>query len=167
MATQTQIQRDADMHRAIDDLVGVFTDPIIVWPGPWMDTLPEWIRPAITVERLIESMKAAKGETPTGTDAEVLAYMGPRSLEAPLDRDWTQIYLYVAAKVIARHKKTEIPEDIRVEWLDDYQVQRLRQLKDWIYERRIRARKEKQRAEKAQAMAEAEARAPEQLRLGV
>jgi hypothetical protein len=55
--------------------------------------LPEWIKPAITMERLIENMKALKGETPTGTEAEVLAYMYPRSLEAPLDSDWTQIYL--------------------------------------------------------------------------
>jgi len=167
MAMQTQRQRDADMHRAIDALVGVFADPIIVWPGPWMDTLPEWLRPAITMERLIESMKAAKGELPTATDAEALAYMYPLSLEQPMDSEWTKIYLYLSTKVVARHKKTEIPEDIKVESLDDYHMQCLKELKDWIYERRIKARKERQRAEKAQAMREIEARAPEQLRLGV
>ena len=167
MATQTQRQRDAEMHRAIDDLVGVFTDPIIVWPGPWMDTLPEWIRPAITMERLIESMKAAKGETPTATDAEALAYMYPVTLEHPIDSDWTRIYLYLSTKVVARHKKIEIPEDIKVESLNDWEMHHLNELKDWIYERRIKARKERQKAEKAQEMAEVAAKAPKQLCLGV
>ena len=82
-------------------------------------------------------------------------------------RDWTQIYPYIAARVMARRKKTEIPEDIRVGSLDEYQVQSLKGLKDWTYQRRIRARRERRRAEKAPAMAETEARAPDQLRLGV
>jgi hypothetical protein len=74
----TQVNKRIDQH--IDDLVGVFTDPIITWPSPWQDTMPEWIKPAVTIERLVENIKALKGETPTGTDAEVLAYMYPLSL---------------------------------------------------------------------------------------
>ncbi len=155
------------IDKQIDDLVGALTDPIIVWPGPWQDTLPEWIKPAITMERLIENMKALKGEAPTATDAEVLAYMYPLALEAPLDRDWTQIYLYIATKVMARHKEAEIPEDIKVESLRDDQMRDLQQLKDWIYQRRLKARQERRRAGKAQARAEAAAKAPVQLGLGV
>jgi hypothetical protein len=119
------------------------------------------------MERLIENMKALKGETPTATDAEVLAYMYPLTLEAPLDSDWTQIYLYISTKVVSRHKETEIPADIKVESLNDYQMERLKELKDWIYEERVRLRRERRRAERAQAMAEAKAKAPEQLKLGV
>ena len=37
----------------IDDLVGAIADPIIVFPGGWMDTLPDWIKPQITLERLL------------------------------------------------------------------------------------------------------------------
>jgi hypothetical protein len=151
----------------IDDLVGALTDPIIVWPSPWQDTLPEWIKPAITIERLVENMKALKGETPTATDAEVLAYMYPRSLEAPLGSDWTHIYLYISTKVVARHKQSDIPEDIKVDSLNDYQAGLLRYLKDWIYEHRIKVRKERRRAERREAKAEAAARAPVQLGLGV
>jgi len=151
----------------IDDIVGALTDPIIVWPSPCQDTLPEWIKPAITMERLEQNMKALKGERPTATDAEVLAYMYPLGLEAPLDRDWTQIYLYVATKVMSRHKQTEVPEDIKVESLNDYQLQHLKELKDWIYDRRLKARKDRQRAERAQARAEVEAKAPVQLGLEV
>ncbi len=155
------------IDKQIDDIVGALTDPIIVWPSPWQDTLPEWIKPAITMERLIENMKALKGEAPTATDAEVLAYMYPLSLEHPLDRDWTQIYLYISTKVIPRHKQTEIPEDIKVESLDNYQMQHLKELRDWIYERRLKVRQERRRAGKAQAKAEAAARAPVQIGLGV
>jgi hypothetical protein len=162
----TRVNKRIDQH--VENLVGTFTDPIIVWPGGgWENTMPEWIKPAITMERLIENMKALKGEQPMGTDAEVLAYMYPLSLERPLGSDWTQIYLYISSKVVARHKNTEIPEDIKVETLNDYQMSLLRDLKTWIYEHRLKARRERRRAEKAGAKPQAEAKAPVQLGLGV
>jgi len=34
------------------DLVGVFTNPLIVFPGGRGDTFPEWLKNAITLERL-------------------------------------------------------------------------------------------------------------------
>ena len=61
------------MEKGISDIVGVFTDPILVFPGGWGDTLPDWLKGAITMERLIENMRALKGEEPTGTDAEACA----------------------------------------------------------------------------------------------
>ena len=57
-------------EKGISDIVGVFTDPILVFPGGWGDTLPEWLKNAIVLERLAENMKASKGEQATGTDAE-------------------------------------------------------------------------------------------------
>ena len=41
----------------IDTLVGALCDPIIVYPSGWEDTLPDWIKPQITLERLIMNMK--------------------------------------------------------------------------------------------------------------
>lgn len=158
---------DNRIDNQIDDLVGALTDPIIVWPSPWQDTLPEWIKPAITMERLMENMKALKGERPTATDAEVLAYIYPRALEAPMDSDWTQIYLYVAAKVMSQAKGTAIPDDIKVESLTKDQLRDLQELKDWIYRHRVKVRQERRRAQRREAKAEAAARAPVQLGLGV
>jgi len=151
----------------IDELVGALSDPIIVMPGGWGDTLPDWIKSQITIERLAQDMKASKGEKPTATDAEACAYLYTASLEAPMDSDWTRIYLYVAGKVVSRARDTEVPDDIRVDSLNDEQMRLLSDLKDWIYQRRVKARKERRRVEKAQAKAEAEARAPVQLGLGV
>ena len=76
----------------IGALVGTLTDPIIVYPGGWGDSLPDWLKNAIVLERLTENMKETKGEQPTGTDAEACAYLNTASLSAPMDNDWSQIY---------------------------------------------------------------------------
>jgi len=112
-------------------------------------------------------MKALRGDKPTTTDAEACAYLYVRSLEAPMDRDWTEIYLYVAGKVTARSKNVQIPDDIRVDSLRDDQMRDLQELKDWICQQRVKVRRERRKAEKAEAKAEAEAKAPVQLGLGV
>lgn len=129
----------------IDDLVGTLTDPIIVYPGGWGDSLPEWLKNAITLERLTENMKASKGEQPTGTDAEVCAYLNTASLTMPMDNDWSQIYLYVASKTYTRWRKSDMPDDIRVESLNNQQMTDLDRLKEWLYRRRSMARQEAER----------------------
>ncbi len=138
----------------IGDLVGTLTDPIIVCPGGWGDTLPEWLKNAITLERLIENMKSSKGDQPTGTDAEVCAYLSTASLTAPMDDDWSQIYLHVAGKTCRRWRKSEMPDDIRVDSLSGEQVTDLNRLKEWLYRQRTRARQEVERNERRQEKAE-------------
>ena len=137
------------MEKGISEIVGVFTDPIIAWPGGWMDSIPEKVKQQITIERLVMCMRANKGEEPTGTDAEALAYMYPRTLEAPMDRDWVDIYLYLGTKVMAG-TGAEIPEDIRKDSLDDEQMRDLNRLKAWIYQKRIEARLGRDRAGRRQ-----------------
>jgi len=66
----------------INELVGALTDPIIVFPGGWGDSLPEWLKTAITLERLEMNMKELKGEEPTGTDAEACALSLHRCLNS-------------------------------------------------------------------------------------
>ncbi len=142
---------EKQIENGIDELVGALTDPIIVFPGGWGDTIPEWMKTAITLERLETNMKALKGEEMTGTDAEACAYLMTVSLTQPLDGDWTQIYLYVAGKTCARWGKSGMPADIRVESLNSYQLDELRRLKDWLYRRRTQARQKREREERRQA----------------
>lgn len=151
---------DNRIDKQIDALVGALADPIIVFTSPWMDTLPEWIKGEVKMQRLAQLMK---GEEEVATDAEALAYMYPRALEAPLDSDWTEIYLYLGTQVV-RHN---IPDDIRKDSLSDYQMGLLMELKRWIYRQRVKAREERGRAERRKAKAEAKARAPKQLGLGL
>ncbi len=81
MTTEKQIEK------GISEIVGALTDPIIVYPGGWGDTLPDWLRNAITLERLVMNMKALKGEEMTGTDTEACAYLYTAGLTAPMDHD--------------------------------------------------------------------------------
>lgn len=140
MATEVQIDK------RISDIAGSLRDPVIVYPGGWGDTLPDWLKDAITVERMDMEEKAGEGEE-TGTDAEACAYLYTALLCFPVDQDWSDIYLYIAGQVHSRHHDgVQVPEDIRVESISDYQMGDLRRLKRWIYERRIRDRQEKDRA---------------------
>jgi len=141
----------------VSDLVGTFTDPIIVFPGGWGDTLPDWLKGAITMDRLEANIRASNGEEPTGTDAEACAYLYTAGLTAPMDHDWSQIYLYVASRTYARHKGGQVPEDIRVETTSDYQMGELKRLKDWLYRQRVKVRQERDRTDRKLEREETEA----------
>jgi len=144
------------VERGISDIVGCLTDPIIVFPGGWGETIPEWLKTAITLERMMGDMKALKGEEPIGTDAEACAYLMTLSLTQPMDSDWTQIYLYIAGQSYKRWNKGEMPADIAVDSISDYQIGELNRLKSWLYRQRIKVRTEKDRAERRENREEAE-----------
>ena len=148
---------NATMEKDISDIVGCLTDPVIVFPGGWGDTVPESLKTAITLERMIGDMKVMKGEEQAGTDAEACAYLMTVSLTQPMDSDWTQIYLYVAGQTYKRWEKGNMPADIVVDSISDYQMGELKRLKAWIYRQRVKARLEKDRAERREEREEAEA----------
>ena len=139
------MKQNMELEKGISEIAGVFTAPIFVMPGGWGDTLPDWLKQAITLERLIENVKALKGEEMTATDAEACAYLYTACLTQAPGHDWAQIYLYVAGKVYERHRTKDsgvtMPQDIRVTELTRNQQDDLAHLKAWIYERRIKHRK--------------------------
>jgi len=145
------------VEQGISDIVGCLTDPIIVFPGGWEDTIPDWLKTAIILERMMGDMKALKGKEPTGTDAEACAYLMTVSLTQPIDSDWTQIHLYVASQTYRRWGKGEMPSDIAVDSISAYQMRELNRLKAWLYRQRIKVRTERERAERRQKREEAEA----------
>ena len=131
----------------IDDLVGALCDPIIVYPSPWKDDLPDWVKPQITLERLVMNMKVMHEGGVLVGDTEALAYIFPRTMEEPLSEQWMRIYTYVFTSAM-KFKKVEVPEDLRRESLSDYDMRELNDLKTWIYQKRVQHRKEKSRAER-------------------
>jgi hypothetical protein len=136
----------------VSELVGAICDPVIVFPaGGWEKDLPDWIFSQIKLERLVMNMKVMKeGGVPVG-DTEVLAYMMPRTMESPMNEQWGRIYMYVFNQAM-KFKKVEVPEDLKQEPLTDYDMRQLNDLKLWIYERRVKHRKEKERGERAAAL---------------
>jgi hypothetical protein len=130
----------------IGEIVGALCDPIIVMPGGWGDDLPEWLRQKVTLERLCENLLALREKRePTATNAEAACYLFTASLSAPIGSDWTQIYLYIAGGEIRNEAKTDLPADLKVEALTDYQQRELNQLKNWIYQQRVKYRKAKKK----------------------
>lgn len=148
-----QKQLDPKIDRAISDLVGSLTDPVICHKGQ-EERPPEWLRNTITLERLIMNLAVQKGETPTGTDAEAAWYLSTASLESPFDEQWTRIYSYVFTKVYEKWRTLEsgssVPVDIKVDKLNDYDMSHLRRLKDWIYQTRTKARLDNDLSERKQ-----------------
>jgi len=149
---------EKQVEKGISDIVGALTDPIIVFPGGWSDTLPEWLKTAITLERLAMNMRALKGEEMTSTDAEACAYLYTASLTQPMDHDWGQVYLYIATQTYRRWGKNEMPADIAVNSINDYQLAELKRFKDWLYQQRTKIRLERDRAERRQRKEEEAAR---------
>jgi len=141
---------EKQIEKGISEIVGVFTDPIIVMPGGWGDTLPDWLKGAITMERLMMNVESLKTGQMTGTDAEACAYLMTVSLTQPMDSDWTQIYLYIATQVCQRHKQVDMPADIAVDKLTAEQMRDLDRLKEWIYRQRAQARADRDRGERRQ-----------------
>ena len=136
-------------EKGISEIVGVFTDPILVFPGGWGDTLPEWLKNAITLERLAMNVKGSKGEEMTGTDAEACAYLYTAALTQPMDHDWSQVYLYIAGKTYHQWQKdNQLPDDIKVDLLNNYQMAALARLKEWTYRKRTEMRLDRDRAER-------------------
>ena len=162
MTTEKQVEK------GISEIVGCLTDPIIVFPGGWGDTLPGWMKTSITLERLVENVKALKGEEPTGTDTEAAAYLYTVNLAQPVDHDWAQINLYIATKAYEKWRSKEsgvtMPDDVRVDSLNNEQMADLNRLKAWIYHTRSRIRQERDRAErrekKEEAVAQSKAERP-------
>jgi hypothetical protein len=157
------LNRPETVEKGISDIVGVFTDPILVFPGGWGDTLPQWLKDAITLERLEMNMRTLKGAEMTGTDAEACAYLYTAGLTQPLDHDWGQIYLYIATKTYRRWGKNEMPQDIAMDSINDYQMAELNRLKEWLYRQRSKIRLDRERAERRERkQEEAEKKKPEQ-----
>ncbi len=112
-------------------------NPIVLANTEWMP--PDWLLEEVKVEREVISLKAMlrpeqfESEADYVGDAECLAYMMPATMVAPMDYDHTEIFLYLATKVMRGASGVEVPEDIRVEELSEYRMGLLRDLKSKIF----------------------------------
>lgn len=150
----------------IEDLAGAICDPVIIFQCAWgtRDMIPDWLFDQIKIDRLLELMIAQKeNRAPMGTDSEALAYMIPRTMEAPMGHDWTEIYMYLFNKVITSRpgNKVEVPEDLRKETISNYLMGDLLHLKRWIYEKKVQHRKARLKEERSQVKEAAEGKEEE------
>ncbi len=154
------IKLEDQREKSIDALVGAMTDPIIVWPGGWGDSVPDSLKGDITIYRLGQLMK---GEEGVATWPEVCAYLMTVTLERPVSSEWVRIYMYA----MTQYKPDLMTEDLRRDHLEDQEMRMLTEFRQWLWNARVKARLERQRAERRQAKEEAKARAPKQVELAL
>lgn len=127
------------------NMLGLLTAPLIVYPSPWKADIPEWMIREVTLQRLIQ---LKSGETDLATDAEALAYIFPAVMEAPIDHEWSKIYLYLGTRVMENRLTKDhvtMPGDVREDSLSEYETGQLNRLKRWIRERQFKHLAEKMR----------------------
>lgn len=101
--------------------------------GEAFDSLPDWLKNKIRYEFEIEALMWMMGKDirqGKATDAEICATICLASVQAPLDHDAAQIYLYVGTALM-QERGYEVPADIRTTELTQDQA---RKLNDWRYQ---------------------------------
>ncbi len=146
----------------IEEMVRALTDPIIVFPSGWEDTMPEWMKRDLPLHRLAHLMKCLKGEAngDEACDLEALMYLYPASLAAPMGEEWSKVYIYLGTKIMG----DKFPEDVREDSIPDHYEADLRDLKRWIHKKKVAARRDRRRQAKAEEKLETEAAECEQIK---
>ena len=84
--------------------------PLVLHRSLWGDVIPKWLKAACVQDRfdliLSEYEQDQVGDYATPT--EVLAYMMPASFEAPMHRDYSDLYIWAGNEVMRKHNK--LPE---------------------------------------------------------
>ncbi len=89
----------------------------IVFPGKVYQDMPEHLKEAIIIARIKQSWEEFQERA---TIPEAVLYLMNASFEAPLNSDYTEIYLYCATQFAREYMGTDVPPDIRVEKLSEY-----------------------------------------------
>lgn len=75
---------------------------LVVAPGGWHESLPEWLLDEIKTERIMSGFANLLGKGEIVGDAEICAYLFTTSLSAPMPHNYNEIYIYLTAKVMTR-----------------------------------------------------------------
>ncbi|KKL75571.1 hypothetical protein LCGC14_2053530, partial [marine sediment metagenome] len=125
--------------QGVKALLEVFTAPVVYHAsGGWENSLPKEMKETRVLAQRLELLQ--QGAWDKATNAEVCCYLFTASLEAPLSRDWTEIYLFVAAQEMPQVRQAtgmNIPEK-----LSNYQESELLGLRVKIRESQKKRRKE-------------------------
>ncbi len=81
--------------------------PLVIHRSPWSDMIPQWLKFACIQERLeLICTECEKNQVSEyATSAEILTYMMPATYEAPLHRDYADLYIWLGNEVLTKHDK--------------------------------------------------------------
>jgi len=123
------------------------TNLLVVGDASWADTIPKWILDEVSMERTINAAinlagkKNLEDHKQVG-DAEVVAYLMPATMKAPMDTDYVEIYIYLSASLMLKAKRVkeeDLPNDFKESLkngLSEYRKSLLRELRCKIFRAR-------------------------------
>lgn len=115
------------------------TTPILLANTEWIP--PKKLLNEVQSERMVNGLcgliKPELTEPKVG-DAECLAYMMAQTGRSVPSTSWfVNVYLFLAGRILKRWKQFDaLPEDCRVEKLNNYEEKNLEDLRYWIYKHR-------------------------------
>jgi hypothetical protein len=115
-------------------MLWALTGPIIVWPGYEDQTMPDKLKSAITMKRILLCV----GQNDMATDEEAMWYLSTASFIAPMDRDWQDIYLWLGRGWQLKNCQdpAELPEFLNdARSLNEMEERDLKELKRWLYKK--------------------------------
>ncbi len=126
------------------DLMDCISSPIMVFNTLW--PLPDDLLNIIPETRMASRLKGEE----FASIPEVVAYMMPRTFEAPMPYEWTNIYTWCGMEYVRQYRN--IPHldasQIAPDKLTDHEQGLLSHLRSWIYEKRRKALKNRIKASK-------------------
>lgn len=132
-------KRDSDF---VFNFMDCLISPIIVFKSAWQDIIPKDILKNIKLSRLLCSMQQEEMASLT----EALAYMMPRTYEAPMPTEWVNIYTWLGLQYAGQFKNAEqlgAMKGIAPNELSEFEMGLLNNLRRWIYDKRRKALKDK------------------------
>lgn len=128
------------LNDVIQEIISIFDDPVILYPGGWEDTLPAGVWDMIRMERFVQQMKAKGKKVEESTDAEALAYLYSVSLVGPIGDDWAKIYMWLGRDLLPEGVPRDqfVPKELSTD-----QQRQLDDLKRWIQRKKVSGRKVK------------------------
>jgi len=130
-----------DKSDFVFDSMDCLASPIIVFKSAWQDTIPKDILGRIKLSRIICSMTKEKMASLT----ETLAFIMPRTYEAPMPTEWVNIYTWLGLQYAMKSRNNgqlEAMTEIAPKELSDYEKSLLKNLQVWIYNKRRKALKD-------------------------
>lgn len=131
------------------DLVDAISAPVLTFSQSWADTIPKRMFDILPLARMI----ALKQEEALATYAECVIYIYTRTLEAPMDSEWTDIYTHVSCKTLQDWFNEDHWKDVGAPpVLSDWLCSKLDGLRRHIYNKRREILKGRLKAQEAAGM---------------
>ena len=133
--TQFEKSNSRESEKFVFEFMDILNAPILTFSESWAEAIPDRLRRDIRIARLLSGF--AREEM--ASIAETVAYIITRTHEAPMNSEWTNIYLWCSFQYLKQFANKTISdfEDIHVpEKLTDYEASLLKRLRVWIYEKR-------------------------------